>query len=311
MLEELTTYNSFGAPRQIYNLVREIASSNCTLNDLSAAMHMEPGVEFPHVEAELALLTELNLCLIEESTGFIKLSGHFAQLESGSAILQLISSSLFSRMVEEGVLCPTFFSYDIKAHHYYLLKQAIHYKFAPLRNLLIAMGVLTQYGEALFLNEGFEDFITAYEVNYFNGMTPEELLERLDREREIGELAESFVMCYELKRLGESKGTLVRQVSKVTVSAGLDIASFETQHSVEHDRLIEVKSIGHDGFRLSAYEAEVAKRYSDKYYLYLVKASKIQQPEYEPIIIRNPYEYFKDNANWRVLADGYHIVPLD
>ncbi len=76
-------------------------------------------------------------------------------------------------------------------------------------------------------------------------------------------------MCYELAP--KSGRDLVRQVSKVAVSTGFDIASFETP-SVEHE-LIEVNLLGFDRFRLSAYEAEVARRYSDKYYLYLV-ASK-------------------------------------
>lgn len=118
----------------------------------------------------------------------------------------------------------------------------------------------------------------------------EELLKRLEKQRQIGKIAEEFVYEVELKRLKseglDEEAAKVKVISNDYVNAGYDIMSFSSKSNI-HNRFIEVKCIGEDNkYYWSRNEIDVARQLRDKYFLYLVKDIR----SYPTIwIIKNPY----------------------
>ena len=99
-------------------------------------------------------------------------------------------------------------------------------------------------------------------------------------------------------------------VSRLSASAGFDIASFRVRaSSLAESRLIEVKAVNRKdfGFFISAEEVEVARRSGDTYFLYLVPIRNGRPAREELMIIKNPARYLLDaSSDWEVVASGYH-----
>src|SRR3546814_1902936 len=73
----------------------------------------------------------------------------------------------------------------------------------------------------------------------------ERLAADLARQAEAGAAAAIWVVQYERERLsGHPMQEQIRRVSEDDVSAGTDLVSFASVHSIRHDRFIEVKSHG-------------------------------------------------------------------
>ena len=113
----------------------------------------------------------------------------------------------------------------------------------------------------------------------------------LERKREVGDIGETLAMEYEMKRLAghEDLTHRVEQVSRTDPYAGYDIASFDGHLSSRcHDRFIEVKATSgtQPKFFWSRNEIDKARKYSDKYWIYLwtdIEGSKTLR------MIQNPY----------------------
>lgn len=130
---------------------------------------------------------------------------------------------------------------------------------------------------------------------YEKGMTPEQLHQQQLAQNERGELAEEFVLAQERTRLnGHPNIEAVKRVSKFNVSAGFDIQSFESLHSKHIDRLIEVKSfVGEPGFYWSINEIKCSSSKGAQYSIVVVDSTRMEEPEYSPSEIRNPFEILR------------------
>src|SRR3989304_2822933 len=119
----------------------------------------------------------------------------------------------------------------------------------------------------------------------------EELKLLLERNSLYGEEAEKFVLSYERKRLvAHPHLSNVGIISTYDVAAGYDIASYESITSTEIDRFIEVKSFSSSpSFHWSRNEIDVARLRRAKYFLYFVDRNGMQDLNYEPMMIRDPY----------------------
>ncbi len=136
----------------------------------------------------------------------------------------------------------------------------------------------------------------------------EELQKRLVRDAENGEKAERFALQYEkarLMQLGINKDPL--SISGIDVMAGYDMVSYESDQSKKYDRFIEIKAASRSGFFWSKNEYEVAKLKGERYYLYLVELSKINDPGYAPEMIQNPATTIMETDDWFAEAQSYHI----
>lgn len=54
-------------------------------------------------------------------------------------------------------------------------------------------------------------------------------------------------------------------------------------------------------------EVETAKRLQEKYFIYLIDREKINNPNYEPVMIPNPIENILENNDWCKNIDKYYI----
>lgn len=144
----------------------------------------------------------------------------------------------------------------------------------------------------------------------------ERLAADLARQAEAGAAAEVWVVQFERERLsGHPLRDQIRRVSEHDVSAGYDIASFSSVHSIRHDRFIEVKSHGgRKVFHWSRNEIATALEFGEHYALYLVDRDQCSLAGYSPHIITGPTpEMFAlPNSGWRVEATSFeHIATTD
>ena len=310
-MEELTGYSSFGTAFLLNSIIARIHESAYSEEDLRLVLSNDvPSMEMFDFPAALALLNALGLlCPKQGEQGCLTASEKLEGVDDGH-IASFLTNGLLELLEPEGVFCATKLVFERDSGRTYLPLRKFPMKLAPYRNLLVELGGLIREGKRLYLPESVRDEIARNQEFSFDGMTPEQLLKRLEENRNAGERAELFAMEFEIRRLGENKGEEVQQVSAISVSAGFDIASFESADSEHYDRLIEVKAIGRDGFFLSSNELDAAKKHGQHYYLYLVDLSHTCEPGYEPSIIKDPADFFSHCDDWRVAPSSYHITRL-
>lgn len=310
-MEELTGYSSFGTASLIQCLITRIRGSAYSEEDLRIVLSSDiPSMEMVDYPAALALLYAIGLCKAQGPQNHLVVSEEL-EGQDDDRVAGLVSNALVELLEQQGVFNPTKLVFDSESGRTYLPLHLFPMKLAPYRNLLVELGGLVREGKRLYLSETIKNGIASRQIDGFDGMTPEQLMAKLEQNQLAGEQAERFVMDYEKSRLGSTKGKEVQQVSAISVSAGFDIASFENVDSVHYDRLIEVKAIGKDGFYLSSNELDAARKHGRSYYLYLVNLGQASKQGYEPMIIRDPAEYLAHCDNWRVMPSSYHITPLD
>ena len=310
MLEELTAYKTFGSAIHLAKIARSIECAPCTYADLFSIVNSNSSVDIPRIEASVSLLQELGFCSLIDNQirGTVSLTKLVNEtLLIGSAI----GLALLRRMLDECLIPAAKIQYDLETGCGYLPQHEIPLRYSQMRNYLIDAGILeVKNGSILFMqiaSSVLQDKVSTLE----NGLTPEELTRKLERNREAGAAAEAFAIEYEKRRLGPPLSESIRQVSLISVSAGYDIASFESDGSTHFDKFIEVKAIGRDGFYLSSNELRVAKKLGRQYYLYLIDLGKTSAAGYQPEIIQHPSEYFAEASDWRVVPDGFHITRVE
>ena len=137
-------------------------------------------------------------------------------------------------------------------------------------------------------------------------------------QREVGKKAEYETIEFEknrLRDLGIKEQVLdrINRKSETDTSAGYDIDSFEGPIvGINFDRFIEVKATtgNYPVFYWSENEKEKAKKYGEKYFIYIwVNFGKPEQQLVEPIqnpyhqIVEENYEKVKEIPTWRVTWD--------
>lgn len=308
MLEELTAYSTFGSPVVIDALIGIVADDEpCTARDLRLMIHNKGTAEKPMIEAAVSLLCSLDLCRIDED-GIVRPIGLATQ--NGVMTSYDLGCILLSRMVGEGLIPRERIEFDARHRTFSMHSSALPMRYSQMRNFLISVGVIQLKDGRLIFDSSAIGVMKHDIALVANKMTPEMLQRKLERDAEAGRLAESFVMRFEGKRLGLDLLSSIEQVSLISVSAGYDIASFETPDSIEYDRFIEVKAVGRRGFHFSANELAVAKRLLDRYCIYLVDLQKIMDDDYAPTILRNPSKLFENPDEWRITPDSYHVTYI-
>lgn len=112
-------------------------------------------------------------------------------------------------------------------------------------------------------------------------------------------LKNSFINYEKLKRSKHSNCSNIQIISEIDVKAGYDIKSYKSDTSILLDKLIEVKSYsGKPYFYWSKNEIKVAKQEKDNYFLYLVNRDEMNNKNYQPLMIQNPYKNILDNKHW-------------
>jgi hypothetical protein len=213
--------------------------------------------------------------------------------------------------------------YDVTNSNLIFKNSSIPLKASGLKQFFIDVNVFQLSGNSYtyFLNPAFvgffeETIIPCIQKNshYFSeaGLTYDEFKKLQELKNEYGEQAELFVENYERKRLeGHPHIEKVKKISYLKVNSGYDVASFNTLQSEMLDRFIEVKSFSKKPeFYLSKNELAFAELKTGKYFLYLVDRLKMDKPNYQPIIIQDPFTNVFLSNNWKIDTQNWLIRPL-
>lgn len=144
-------------------------------------------------------------------------------------------------------------------------------------------------------------------------MTFEQLQDIRDQKKLIGDTGEDFALRYELQRLrAHPLKHLIRLAGRKDIGLGYDLLSLESEHSTSNDRYIEVKTYsGHPHFFLSQSEYTAAVKHGNHYYIYLIDRSRIDDPHYEPTVIRDPANTITDTTQWSEKIQNREYTLLD
>ncbi len=205
---------------------------------------------------------------------------------------------------------------DIVSNSYFLHDNLIPNRFRSLLNILIQVGFFSRKQSQLYISDKYRKLIEKDLIPFLINkhqhklkLSLDDLKKKIDLNNLHGEAAEHLVLNYELQRLANHPNIqLVKIISEVDVCAGYDIVSFNNLNSCIPDRYIEVKSYSDEcTFYISRNEIETAKKYLTNYYLYLVDRNRIDEFDYQPFIIQNPYLNVFCNKKWDKFVDNWFI----
>lgn len=180
---------------------------------------------------------------------------------------------------------------------------------SSLRNFLISMDLVKyeiNVDQYWLLSDEFLDKLNKRKFS------PEELRKQLEKQNQIGLLAEEFVFKIEKEKIYKfDQSLLPEHVSKLDVSAGFDILSYQKNNDEIKKIFIEVKAVSSSNFKfyLSNSEFQTSLKYKDDYFLYLlpVDHTVVEKFNKSNILKINDLEnnLFKNKINWYFENNGY------
>ena len=253
------------------------------------------------------------LGLVETTSDTVKPSAELNALavESNDAIISQLAAKSINRLVEDGIFDKNATGFDAEKGHLTIKRSAFPLAYAAIRNFLTMAGALAkeENGEICVAGD-YESDWTEQLRNRRKKFTLEELLKQQEDQSKRGLEAEEYVLNLERSRLPEM-ARRIKRISDFDVAAGYDIVSFEDNGAEHYDRFIEVKCyVGSPHFFWSENEVDVAKIKAEKYILCLVDYSRINDPEYHPEYIRNPYKAVFEGNEWLVNSASYRIQKI-
>lgn len=241
------------------------------------------------------------LHLTELGTSLVKDNDSDRMLKIGRIVIQHI--------INENLLNCSEIKYSIEKDLIEMPINSFVLHAAIYRNFLITLNIFSISNNKLIVAKTFDDCFEAICSKAIRKITQDDLLKRLENQQIDGENGELFVVNYENKRLF-STGQQARQISKIDVAAGYDILSYQNKDSKEYDRFIEVKAYHKNPhFYWSENERNTSMLLKEKYYLFLIDLDQISNENYEPIIIRDPYNSLSDDG-WLVKAQTYYVCKI-
>lgn len=273
-----------------------------------------------HTPASLRIVANdyLRYCLlfgwVVEEDGYYHLSNEIIESIRGhSSLNQLIVDKTVNRLFQEGLFSLDMFEYESVLNKFRFRNELFDINYSAVRDTLTNQGFFESIRQTQTTRFYVSDTCLSLIENSIRQqkktLTLDDLRLKLEQEEAAGDLAEQFVLSYELKRLNGKEG--VKRISTIDVSAGYDIVSYDSQDSAINDLFIEVKAINKSHcFYMSSNEMDVAKWKGNSYCLYLVYLPEIQKPDYKPIIIRNPINSFSTSNDWLIEPKSFQIQLL-
>ena len=311
MLAELKRCNSIGSIDGILFLVSIMAGKDkISRNEIRNRCALENSITV-NCPGAVAFLEYLRLVETTSDTVLpLEALNCLAEKENDAIVAQLVAASI-NRLVEDGIFDKNATGFDPEKGHLTIKRSAFPLAYAAIRNFLTTAGALDKEvnGEICVAGD-YESDWTEQLRNRRKKFTLEQLLKQQEEQSKRGLEAEEFVLSMEKTRL-PGKSRTIKRISDFDVSAGYDIVSYESESSQHYDRFIEVKCyIGSPHFFWSENESDVAKIKADTYFLCLVDYSKINDPEYQPEYIRNPYEVIFSGEEWLINSASYRIQKI-
>lgn len=313
MLEELRKLKSPGTRDDIiYFLQKVIGTRKLSIKDINIICALAPG------KYQLDVNELLKYCIffnwIKKDINYYIDEKLREILYSNSKLNQKLVSLTINILFELEVFEPNLFYYDIGREKSIFRNEILPLQYSAVRNVLASQGFFdierVEY-TTFIISSDFEGIVEYYCKKFNVKITLAQLKRQIEKNSEIGELAENYVLNYEKKRLKYSE--LSKKISIISgkdVTAGYDIISYESNLDYNYNRFIEVKAISAKGFYWSENEMKTAGIKGSKYHLYLVELNKINDVGYEPIIITNPVESVLKSSDWLLEAQSYFVMKI-
>ncbi len=320
MLKELRRYRNLGTPNFFFELLitlKENRESMYTRTDIEKLFYNRVIDGRSIFDGCLEIAIQAEILSMENDLLFLS-NGIAESLNSISQMRDKFVEFLFKAIKDDDefhkIFCSDYLSHDIIYKSLQINNSAFSLKYSNFKQLLIDF-------EAILTHPRSE--INSFIVNnrykkLFDKTVLPEIKKRkygieafrkaMEQQQIYGEEAEKFVLDFEFRRLNEQRE--INWVAEYIVNEGYDIASYNHVFDEFPNRFIEVKS--YDGetpyFFWSRNEFSVAKIKKDEYWLYLVNRSALQNPDYMPIMVQNPYINILNNDNsWVKYVDKYKI----
>ena len=304
ILEELKKHERIFSLKDIFLTVSIIGDAKgLTKKELTSILDSSP-VQDRYLHSTLLFL---------ESTGVIKQNN--SKYRVSEKYRGMVFEKFRENMISESIeilskeLVRNIFHVDYNNGDIYSLNSDIPTEMSVFKNVLIDCGFYSPpILNKLIVNSEYEEFVSEKSGH----MTLGNLYKILEREKEIGIIAEIFALEYERNRLsGHPFFSKIRSISLTDVSAGYDLRSFDTMTDVRENRFIEVK--GHSGrpsFHWSRNEMTRAKELGPRYHIYLVDVNMCKREGYRPMIITDPYNTLFEDGTWDKSTDSIEFIRI-
>lgn len=315
MQEDLKLYNTIGDSRGILHFANTVLKGDEIKNDSARQIcsfvnnmiiKFNSAVSFFEYLGFITLTTSQSLSPTEEGKNLYTLIGT-------DSFEKMLCERCIQKIISDDVIDIDAVKFDIANGKYYILKHGFPMAAALFRNVLIQFRALSERSDgSLELCTQYEPLFAELKKKTSKRMSIEALKKQLEKQELQGELAELYVLDFEINRLGglTTLRDRIKRISVIDVSAGYDIVSFENVFSESYDRFIEIKSyIGKPHFYWSKNEIDVATLYDEKYYLFLIDVEKIHQVSYTPLIIRNPAKHIIQSDSWLMQPTSFLVLP--
>lgn len=307
MSNELTEYSRLDSLHNLVYLYSRISEYPRIKKDLFTLWQSAPHMGHGSFNNALNFLIYLSIIHIDEN-GKLAIKNK----PQDNRIEEYIGIAVLKKLFDFSIINVNNLKYDEKQDRVFIPNSIIPLKYGFLRNILISADLCSLSVNRLYFTESGYTAITNITSDQPSTYLLKTLEKQLKKQAEMGDLAEKYVMLYEEKRLGHStKSKRIKLLSKIAVSAGYDILSFNTVASPTYDRHIEVKSFNTEVFYISINELEKAKQLGDSYFIYLVDLNQINNPDYAPYILQNPAKLFTETGNWKIRPTEFKVSKLN
>ena len=314
MLDELKKLNyGFEKEELLFFICDVIGNNGIKERDAEIICSHAPGKRFLYVKDLISYCLAFGWIKIEND--YIILSPDIIEsISNKDSLNENIILSTVDQLFAENIFTSSLFTFDTVHGCYTFKNDFLPLSFSYVRNMLISQEFLKAIrddkGTKFYIAPSYDQLIAKHCKIKHKLVSLEKLKKQLEEDELAGEKAELYVLSFEKTRLGSPLCESIKRISEIDVSAGYDIVSFNSRHSLTPDRFIEVKALSNNGFYWSKNEYEIAKLKGDSYYIYLVELSKTDEPGYAPGIVQNPALTIMKSDNWFVEAQSYHIKHI-
>jgi len=319
MLKELKRYDNLGTPNYFYELFKtldEHKAIDWQISNIQDLFYNRIIDDRGIYDGCIDLALKINILHLKDN--FISLDENFCNYLNGiGQMSDKFNECLLSALKDDEsfhkIFCSEFLSYDIVYKSVQISNSAFGFRFSNFKQLLIDFDIIETHPtpeiNSFILNSRYRrlfDKTVLPEIRK-RKIGVEELKLSLEQQQIYGEEAERFVLKFEYHRLNQSKK--IDWVAEYVANDGYDIASYDNESDNEYNRFIEVKS--YEGntpyFFWSRNEYMVAERRQERYWLYLVNRKEMDNNNYEPKMIQNPFVEILQNPDANITIEKYKI----
>jgi hypothetical protein len=316
MIEKILHYSNIGTPSYLVQLISYANSSTYTEKELKDFFFrksidnryiFDGGVHFLNLIGFFIKNKSNNIEINKSFLHFLENDYLLIEKINSLFLVQLTQSDLFKKLFNKSTM---FYEQDGAL---VISSAAFKFKYAIIRQFLLDFNVISKHpyiNKNYLVNNNYQSYFNSIEISKKNEqriLTLDEFKKLQELKNTYGENAENFVVDYEKNKFKSHE--LVESIEKISnfnMSAGFDVVSLQGNDSNIIDKYIEVKSYSNNKtFFWSKNEVEMAKNKKNNYFLYLVNQKKIDNPEYTPIMIQNPYKDIFLSSNWNMECQSW------